>query len=119
MNKPKKDDYIEKYGENYMEVFVGGNLSCQNEAFYRYTKDLEKYCSELEKENKDLKYNQLVLKGVLINTQSDEFRKEVMEKECYRDDEELKKIIKVYEQTLSIGIDSYMRGNKGCMEDPE
>ena len=110
MNKPILSDYINRYGTK--------NFETQRKAFWKYTKDLERYCSELEKENKDLKYNQFVLKGVLISTQSDEFRKEVMEKECYRDDEELEKLIKVYEQTLSFGIDSYMRGNKECMEDP-
>ena len=110
MNKPILNDYINRYGVKSLEN--------QRKAFLNYVKDLERYCNDLEKENKDLKYNQLVLKGVLISTQSDEFRKEVMEKECYRDDEELEKLIKVYEQTLSFGIDSYMRGSKECMEDP-
>lgn len=116
MNKPKKDDYIEKYGENYMEVFVGGNLSCQNEAFYRYTKDLEKYCSELEKENKDLRDNVLILKGVLINMQCDDFEKEVIEQGADEDDEMLEALIEKYGSVITAGIDLYLRGDKGCTE---
>lgn len=111
MNKPKLNDYRKKYGERY--------IMCQSKAFLNYTKDLERYCSELEEKNKDLKYNQLVLKGTLINMQCEDFRREVMEEECYRDDEELEKLIKLYEEIVSTGIDSYLRGSEGCIEDPE
>lgn len=110
MNKPILNDYINRYGVKSYES--------QRKAFFKYTKDLERYCSDLEKENKDLKYNQFVLKGVLISTQSDEFRKEVMEEECYRDDKELEKLIKLYEEIVSTGIDSYLRGSKECIKDP-
>lgn len=72
----------------------------------------------LKKKNKDLKYNQLVLKGTLINMQCEDFRREAMEEECYRDDEELEKLIKLYEEIVSTGIDSYLRGIKECIEDP-
>lgn len=110
MNKPILNDYINRYGTK--------NFETQRKAFLKYAKDLERYCSELEKENKDLKYNQLVLKGTLINMQCEDFRREAMEEECYRDDEELEKLIKLYEEIVSTGIDSYLRGIKECIEDP-
>lgn len=110
MNKPILNNYINRYGVK--------SLESQRKAFLRYARDLERYCSELEKESKDLKYNQLVLKGTLINMQCEDFRREVMEEECYRDDKELEKLIKLYEEIVSTGIDSYLRGSKGCIEDP-
>lgn len=110
MNKPILNDYMNRFGIKKFET--------QRKAFLKYVIDLERYCSGLEKENKDLKYNQLVLKGTLISMQCEDFRREAMEEECYRDDEELEKLIKLYEEIISTRIDSYLRGSKGCTEDP-
>lgn len=110
MNKPILNDYINRYGTKSFET--------QHKAFLKYVKDLERYCSELEEKNKDLKYNQLVLKGTLINMRCEDFRREAMEEECYRDDEELEKLIKLYEEIVSTGIDAYLKGIKECIEDP-
>lgn len=41
MNKPILNDYINRYGTKSFET--------QHKAFLKYVKDLERYCSELEK----------------------------------------------------------------------
>lgn len=102
MNKPKLNDYRDKYGERY--------IMCQSKAFLNYTKDLEKYCSELEERCKDLEYNQTVLKGVLINMQCDDFEKEVIEEGADEDDEKLEALIEEYEAVITAGIDLYLKG---------
>lgn len=102
MNKPKLNDYRKKYGERY--------IMCQSEAFLNYTKDLEKYCSELEEKNKDLEYNQDVLKGTLINMQCKDFEKEVIEEGADEDDEKLHALIEEYEAVITVGIDLYLKG---------
>lgn len=102
MNKPKLNDYMDNYGVKSFEN--------QRKAFLNYAKDLEKYCSELEEKNKDLEYNQDVLKGTLINMQCKDFEKEVIEEGADEDDEKLEVLIEKYEAVVTAGIDFYLKG---------
>lgn len=102
MNKPILSDYINRYGTKSFET--------QHKAFLKYVKDLEKYCSELEEKNKDLEYNQDVLKGTLINMQCKDFEKEVIEEGADEDDEKLHALIEEYEAVITAGIDLYLKG---------
>ena len=102
MNKKKLNDYMENYGVKSFES--------QRKAFLNYAKDLEKYCSELEEKNKDLEYNQTILKGVLINMQCDDFEKEAIKKGAAEDDEKLKALIEKYGAVVTAGIDLYLKG---------
>lgn len=109
MNKPMLNDYRKKYSEKY--------FAADGKAFLNYVKDLEKYCSELEKENEDFKYNLLILKGVLIRMQCDDFEKEAIEEGADKDDQLMEVLIEKYEETLSVGIDLFLRGKRVCAGD--